>query len=147
MDDLDWSIRFYIGVRAYGASKLAQLMTMHTLSGLLEGTGVTINAMHPGMVGSQHRQQQRPAVPRDHGRFARRFLLKSPAISGEALYYLAAAPELKQTTGRYFFLTADAVPMATALDETLRSGDLGKAFRIDGSDAGALTRRPPPFSP
>jgi hypothetical protein len=43
-------------------------------------------------------------------------VLKDPAISGEALYYLAAAPELADVTGRFFHLTIDEKPAAHALD-------------------------------
>lgn len=124
LNDLDWQIRFYLGLRAYGASKLAQLLTMRTLAELLEGTGVTINAMHPGTVGTRIGSNNGPLY-RGMMAVARRFVFKSPAISGEALYYLAAAPELHKTTGRYFFLTAETTPMAVALDETLR-GEIWK---------------------
>ena len=116
--DLDWRIRFYTGLRAYGASKLAQLMTVHTLAGLVSETGVTVNAMHPGTVGTN--------IGSNNGILHRgmmalgRTFLKPPTISGEALYYLAAAPELKQTTGKYFYLTVETIPMADALNDTTR---------------------------
>ncbi len=120
MDDLDWKKRPYIGLRAYGASKTAQLMTVMTLAGRLKGTNVTINAMHPGGVrtnignnnGWLYRTWQRAVI---------RHLLKDPVISGEALYYLASAPELRDTTGRYFNLTIDEKPMPHALDEDVRA--------------------------
>ncbi|MEZ4510181.1 MAG: SDR family NAD(P)-dependent oxidoreductase [Eubacteriales bacterium] len=50
MSDLDWRSRFYIGLRSYGASKTAQLMTVMKLADQLKDTNVTINAMHPGGV-------------------------------------------------------------------------------------------------
>ena len=37
LSDLDWSKRLYMGLRAYGASKTAQLMTVRTLSERLAG--------------------------------------------------------------------------------------------------------------
>ncbi len=46
-------------------------------------------------------------------------LLKDPAVSGEALYYLAAAPELADVSGRFFHLTVDEKPAAHALDREL----------------------------
>ncbi len=119
LDDLDWSIRLYMGLRAYGASKMAQILTVRTLAELLDGTAVTVNAMHPGTVGTQIGSNN-GLLYRGMMAIARRFFMKSPTISGDALYYLAAAPELSKTTGRYFFLTVDSAPMATALDDTLR---------------------------
>jgi hypothetical protein len=43
-------------------------------------------------------------------------LLKDPKISGEALYYFAAAPELSTTSGKFFNLTHEEKPAAHALD-------------------------------
>jgi NAD(P)-dependent dehydrogenase (short-subunit alcohol dehydrogenase family) len=37
-------------LRSYGASKTAQLLTVWEFADLLQGTGVTINAVHPGDV-------------------------------------------------------------------------------------------------
>ena len=95
LDDLDWKRRLYIGLRGYGASKTAQLLTTWEFADRLQGSGVTINAMHPGDV--------RTNIGNNNGPLYRWFLhhvtwhtLKDPVISGEALYYLAAAPELAE---------------------------------------------------
>ncbi len=131
MSDLDWGIRLYIGLRAYGASKTAQLMTVRTLAQLLMETNVTVNAMHPGGV--------RTHIGRNNGLLYRAWqraviwpFLKDPAISGEALYYLAAAPELNKTTGRYFNLTIDEKPMPNALDEAVRAQVWKKSLELTG---------------
>ena len=50
LDDLNWEHRRYNGYRGYGASKIAQLLTTWEFADRLQGTGVTINAMHPGDV-------------------------------------------------------------------------------------------------
>ena len=118
LDDLAFRSRPYFWPRVYGASKLAQLMTMHTLAARLAGTGVTINAIHPGTVGSNIVQYSgRPM------RFlmynCKRYLLKDPCVSGEALYYLAAAPELTAATGRYYSLTIEKKPAALSQDAKL----------------------------
>ncbi len=131
MSDLDWRIRFYIGLRAYGASKTAQLMTVFTLSQLLGDTNVTVNAMHPGGV--------RTNIGQNNGFLYRvwtnaviRPFLKDPAVSGEAIYYLAAAPELQKTTGRYFNLTIDEKPMPHALDKDVRGQIWKKSLELTG---------------
>lgn len=120
LNDLDWKKRPYLGLLAYGASKTAQIMTVHSLAEQLKDTNVTIQAMHPGGV--------RTNIGNNNGWLYRAWLhgviwhfLKDPAISGEALYYLAAAPELRTTTGRYFNLTIDEKPMPHALDENVRT--------------------------
>jgi NAD(P)-dependent dehydrogenase (short-subunit alcohol dehydrogenase family) len=131
MDDLDWQRRPYIGLRAYGASKTAQLMTVMTLSQLLEETNVTVNAMHPGGV--------RTNIGRNNGLLYRAWMrgvlwhfLKDPAISGEALYYLAAAPELTKKTGRYFNLTIEEKPMPHAMDKTVRAQVWKRSLELTG---------------
>jgi retinol dehydrogenase 13 len=120
LDDLNWKKRPYIGLRAYGASKTAQIMTVMSLAEKLRDTNVTINAMHPGGV--------RTNIGSNNGWFYRAWLrgviwhfLKDPVISGDALYYLSAAPELEKTSGRYFNLTIAEKPMPHALDEQMRT--------------------------
>ena len=50
LDDLQWESRRYSGLRGYGAGKLGQLLSMHRFAQELGPYGVTVNAMHPGMV-------------------------------------------------------------------------------------------------
>ncbi len=116
LNDINWNKRFYTGLRSYGASKTAQLLTVWELAEELKGTGVTINAMHPGGV--------RTNIGNDNGRLYRWFLhnvtwhfLKDPKISGDAIYYLAAANELKDVSGKFFNLTTLEKPAEHALNK------------------------------
>jgi retinol dehydrogenase-13 len=115
LDDLNWERRRYNGYRAYGASKVAQLLTTWEFSDRLQGTGVTINAMHPGDVKTNIGNNNGPLY-RWFQRNVIWHFLKDPIISGEALYYLAAAPEMAGVSGRFFHLTVDEKPAAPALD-------------------------------
>jgi len=115
LNDLNWEKRIYTGLRSYGASKTAQLLTVWQMAENLKGTGVTINAMHPGGV--------RTNIGNNNGWLYRWFLhnvtwhfLKDPKISGQALYYLASAKELSHVSGRFFNLTIEEKPAAHALD-------------------------------
>lgn len=114
-NDLNWKKRIYTGLRSYGASKTAQLLTVWQLAEDLKGTGVTINAMHPGGVKTN--------IGNNNGRLYRWFLhhvtwhfLKDPEISGEAIYYLASASELSNISGKFFNLTIEEKPAKHALD-------------------------------
>jgi NAD(P)-dependent dehydrogenase (short-subunit alcohol dehydrogenase family) len=118
LNDLNWERRRYRGLQGYGASKIAQLLTVWELSDILAETGVTINAMHPGAVRSN--------IGMDNGRLYRWYqryllwpLLKGPEISGDAIYYLAAAPEMEGVSGKFFNLTIEEIPAARALDRSL----------------------------
>ncbi|MHB1154693.1 MAG: SDR family NAD(P)-dependent oxidoreductase [Eubacteriales bacterium] len=115
VNDLNWKKRIYTGLRSYGSSKTAQLFTVRQMAEDLKGTGVTINAMHPGEV--------RTNIGINNGRLYRWFLhhvtwhfLKDPKISGEAIYYLASAKELSQVSGEFFNLTIAEKPANHTLD-------------------------------
>lgn len=115
LDDLDWRKRPYLGLFGYGASKVAQLLTVRELAEYLKGSHVTINAMHPGAVRTNIGMNNGPLY-RFYNRFILRWFLKDASISGEALYYLAAASEMEEVSGRYFNLTIDEVPAPYAVN-------------------------------
>lgn len=133
--DLNWERRRYNGYRGYGASKVAQLLTTWEFADRLQGTGVTINAMHPGDVKTNIGNNNGPLY-RWFQRIVIGPLLKDPAISGEALYYLAAAPELADVSGRFFHLTVDEKPAAPALDRELGRRVWETSLRLTGLTPG-----------
>ncbi len=118
LDDLNWEKRHYKGLQSYGASKVAQLLTVWEMADELAGSGVTINAMHPGEVRTNIGMQNE-RLYRWYKRYVLWWMLKQPDISGEALYYLAAAPEMQSVSGRFFNQTIDEKPAAHALDRAL----------------------------
>ncbi len=118
LGDLNWQRRLYYGLRSYGAAKTAQLLTVWEYADRLAGTGVTINAMHPGAVRSNVGMNNGPLY-RLYSRAIVRWFLKDTAVAAEALYYLAAAPELAAVSGRFFNLTHEELPAAHARDRAL----------------------------
>jgi NAD(P)-dependent dehydrogenase (short-subunit alcohol dehydrogenase family) len=120
--DLDWRKRHYTGLKGYGASKTAQLLTVWELADRLRGSGVTINAMHPGDVKTNIGGNNGGLYPKFSQHFTPRFL-KDPEISGEAIYYLAADPAMQGISGKFFYLTIEEKPAKHALDR-----DLGKTI-------------------
>jgi len=119
INDLSWERRLYNGYLGYGASKTAQLLTVWELADILRGTQVTINAMHPGGVKTNIGNNNGPLY-RWFSRNVIWHFLKDPKISGEAIYFLAAAPELSDVSGRYFNRTVEEKPAPRALDCELR---------------------------
>lgn len=116
--DLNWERRRYRGLQAYGASKVAQLLTVWELADRLQGSGVTVNAVHPGEV-KTNIGMNNDLLYRLYNRYFIRWFLRDVAISGNALYYAAAAPELAQTSGVFFNLTIPEKPARHALDREL----------------------------
>jgi len=114
-DDLSWRRRHYTGLRGYGAAKTAQLLTVWEFADRLQGSGVTINAMHPGAVKSNIGNNNGPLYRWYKDKIVSR-TLRDPAIAGQAIHYLATAPELEGVSGRYFNLTHPEKPAPHALD-------------------------------
>jgi retinol dehydrogenase 14 len=90
----------YDGWKAYAQSKLANVLFTYELARRLDGTGVTANCLHPGLVGTAFASRG-PSLIRILSRLARP-LLRSPASGAATSVYLASAPEVATVTGRYF---------------------------------------------
>lgn len=88
------------GMRVYGESKLANLLFTYELARRLKGTGVTVNALHPGFVASDFGKSEnwfinfiRPIIHR----------LAIPVEEGaQTSIYLASSPEVEGVSGSYF---------------------------------------------
>lgn len=78
--------------KTYAASKLANIMFTYSLAERLDGTGVTVNCLHPGVIASN--------IGSTPG-FIKVFM-KSPRKGAETPLYLATAPELEVMNGKYF---------------------------------------------
>jgi len=93
--------RSYSGARAYNQSKLANVLFTYELARRLECTGVTANALHPGVVRTAFGAEDPGGVQRLFVPFMRPFM-KAPAQGAATSVHLASAPGLEQVTGRYF---------------------------------------------
>ncbi|MFX1606904.1 MAG: SDR family NAD(P)-dependent oxidoreductase, partial [Promethearchaeota archaeon] len=94
LHDPNYNKRRHTGLGSYGVAKTAQLLSMIKFAEYFEGSGVTINAMHPGNVKTNSGSQ--------NGRiylWYKRNLInrsaKDPQISATALYYLGVSNELE----------------------------------------------------
>lgn len=132
-EDINWKKRHYTGLRGYGASKTAQLLTAWEFSDILQGSNVTINALHPGDV--------RTNIGNNNGWLYKWFLhhvtwrfLKDPIISGDAIYYLASDPEMSGVSGRFFNLTIEEKPAAHALDRSMGKRIWDLSMKMTGLD-------------
>ena len=98
-DDLQ-NERDYSPFEAYSRSKLANVYFTYELARRLEGTGVTANCLHPGVVSTALFREMRP-WQRVALWLGRPFLLK-PEAGADTAVYLAGAPEVEGVTGKYF---------------------------------------------
>jgi NAD(P)-dependent dehydrogenase (short-subunit alcohol dehydrogenase family) len=115
-DDLQLR-RLYVPMFAYGQSKLANIVHAFELSRRLEGTGVTANALHPGLVATGFgRNASAFAGVMDVAQtFFRPFFL-TPEQGAATSIYLASSPEVEGVSGRYFDSKRSVPAWFTAYD-------------------------------
>jgi NAD(P)-dependent dehydrogenase (short-subunit alcohol dehydrogenase family) len=99
-DDLQFSTHAFKGFKVYGQSKLANILFTYELARRLEGSGVTTNALHPGVIASGFGQTY-PGAMAFFAKVARPFLLSTEDGSKTSIY-LASSPEVEGETGKYF---------------------------------------------
>ena len=113
-DDLQGEGR-YSGVRAYNQSKLAMILFTYELARRLEGTGVTVNCVHPGVVVTNLGRGSSGSF----GLLLRlmRPFFSSPEKGAETSIYLASSPEVEGVSGKYFAKKAEARSSEQSYDE------------------------------
>lgn len=98
-DDLQ-SERKYSAVGVYSRTKLANILFTYELARRLQGSGITANCLHPGVVGTKLLADYM-GVPVAGGALARTFG-SSPEEGAATSIYLATASELEEVSGKYF---------------------------------------------
>ena len=101
--------------RSYANSKLANILFTRELARRLDGTGVTANCAHPGVVRTGFGRESRPLL-RFGLTLARPFLL-SPERGADTIVYLASSPDVAGETGGYYVKRQRREPSAAARDD------------------------------
>ena len=105
----------YGGWKQYCRSKLMNLLFSYELARRLEGTGVTVNALHPGFVATGFggnngwRGRLLQAAARLFGRSAEQ--------GAQTIIYLASSPEVAGVSGRYFVRERAVASSTASYDE------------------------------
>lgn len=126
--------RGYSSWKAYGASKLANILFTSELARRLEGTGVTATCLHPGVVRTGFGRRG-PSLIRWWFKLAGTFLL-SPAEGADTAVWLASAPEVEGASGGYYAKRRLRQPSKAARDaeSAARLWDLSR--RLTGLGSG-----------
>jgi NAD(P)-dependent dehydrogenase (short-subunit alcohol dehydrogenase family) len=109
--------RDYSGWTAYRRSKLANMLFTRELARRLQGTGVTVNSLHPGFCASRFGDNTSGLYRAGMG-IAKRLFAIRPESGAETIVYLASALEVEGESGGYFARSAPAKPSREAQDDT-----------------------------
>jgi len=98
-DDLQGEKKFS-GWDAYGQSKLAMILFTHELARRLDGTGVTVNSAHPGVVRTNFAKNNGGLIALGFRTLGLFFI--RPSTAARRVAYVASSPSLEGVTGKYF---------------------------------------------
>jgi NAD(P)-dependent dehydrogenase (short-subunit alcohol dehydrogenase family) len=115
-------------LKAYGRSKLCNILFTRELARRLKGTEVTANCLHPGFVATRIGDESDGLI----SRFAwlAKLIAISPEQGAETIVYLASSPAVAEATGEYFYKRQSIAPSPVAQDDKVatllweRSADL-----------------------
>jgi len=116
---------------AYERSKLANVLFARELARRLAGTGVTVNALHPGVVRSQLFRSS-PALLRVLLWSVGRLFMLSPQQGARGSVYLATASELDGESGGYYRGCRRVAPSAAAQSEACAARLWQESARLTG---------------
>lgn len=97
VDDLENENGKYDGSRAYARAKRGLMILTEHWASQLEGSGITINAMHPGWADTPGVRESLPGFHK-----LTRSVLRTPEQGADTIVWLAASPEAAGHTGKFW---------------------------------------------
>ncbi|MFF8798986.1 MULTISPECIES: SDR family oxidoreductase [unclassified Methylobacterium] len=134
-DDLGGERR-YSAMKAYAQAKLGNVLFTSALARHLSGSGITVNAVHPGVVASNFAKNTSGVLGFAWG-LIRPFLI-SPQDGAKTSLHVATAPELEGVSGRYFAKCRETPSSALSRDEALQERVWTLSRRQVGIEAGGV---------
>jgi NAD(P)-dependent dehydrogenase (short-subunit alcohol dehydrogenase family) len=108
----------YSSFGPYGNSKLANILFTTELARRLEGTGVTVNALHPGLTNTGFGRNNPGFLMKIMGAIIP-LIARPPEKGAETSIYLATSPEVEGISGKYFVDCKVTQPAPQASDTSV----------------------------
>jgi NAD(P)-dependent dehydrogenase (short-subunit alcohol dehydrogenase family) len=128
-DDLQ-AAKGYSAIRAYGRSKLCNILFTRELARRWSGTGVTANCLHPGFVATRFGDGSGGFLS-SVVRIAKTFAI-TPEKGAETIVYLASSPDVAAISGEYFYKCRPATPTAGGRDDAAANRLWNESAKIAG---------------
>ncbi len=119
-DDLQFKNSYpRMGATAYGQSKAMNVLFTLEQARRLEGSGVTINALHPGVINTGIFHSLGGPVLKKIISFINRLSLKAPEEGALTTLHLAQSPEVEGVNGKYYSVMKEKRPLRELRDEAV----------------------------
>ncbi len=128
-DDLQLS-EAYRGWQAYANTKLMNVLFTYELASRLEGTRVTANALHPGVIHTNLLRNFSSVLQLAWHGLGRFF--KQPEDGAETPVYLASSPEVASVSGKYFRYCKPMGTSAQSYDREIQRRLWKESERLSG---------------
>ena len=135
-DDLQHKQGRYQWLKVYGQSKLANIMFTYALARRLAGSGVTANALHPGVVATGIYRSTNGLFNSMTKAVMPIFAL-SPEKGAETPIYLASSPEVATMSGQYLYKCRPKRSSRASYDEAAQE----RLWQVSAQVTGLATAR------
>jgi NAD(P)-dependent dehydrogenase (short-subunit alcohol dehydrogenase family) len=129
-DDLQ-AANGYSAIRAYGRSKLCNILFTRELARRWSGTSVTANCLHPGFVATRFGDASGGFLS-SVVRIGKTLFAITPEKGAETIVYLASSPDVAAISGDYFYKCRPATPTAGGRDDAAASRLWNESAKIAG---------------
>jgi NAD(P)-dependent dehydrogenase (short-subunit alcohol dehydrogenase family) len=129
-DDLQGA-KGYSAIRAYGRSKLCNILFTRELARRWNGKGVTANCLHPGFVATRFGDASGGFLS-GVVRIGKALFAITPEKGAETIVYLASSPDVAAVSGEYFYKCRPATPTAGGRDDAAASRLWNESAKLAG---------------
>lgn len=120
----------YSPMKAYGISKLCNIMFTHELAKRNADTPIITNSLHPGVVRTQLAEEANLLMKLFY--LIGKPFMRSPKSGAQTTIYLATSDEVESVSGKYFRNKKETAPASIAYDDTATTALWEKSQELTG---------------